>query len=437
MQYLKTVYKIASKLPKEIAFGRSYREARKIHLEYTKSKNKIQYIKEYTDKKLNETYKNSKKCAFYSKYTFANGHAHLGFIDKTAVLSAGESIIRTKRGADLVTTGGTSGKPLAFYIDKSRKGFEWYWMTTGWRNAGFNPDKSWRAVLRNHDLAGKEYSINPLLKEVQFNNFNLNKEYLQKITEVISEKHIEFVHAYPSAAFTLAKFWEENANKPSCIKAFLCGSENILREQKNLIQNILNIRMLTWYGHSEKLILAHEGVTCEHYHCNPFYGYAEIIDENGRPATHPGDFGELVGTGFINSRTPFIRYRTGDYAEFVGNTCPNCGHIGLTFKNIKGRWNGDKILLSNNTFITTTALNLHDKIYTTINGLQYFQKNIGNLEVRILPGKSWTATHKNELLDYLYKKVPVGLEFHIQEVSELELTENRKFQLLIQRTPTA
>src|SRR5690606_34530254 len=136
------------------------------------------------------------------------------------------------------------------------------------------------------------------------------------------------------------------------------------REQKNLIQNILNIRMLTWYGHSEKLILAHEGVTCEHYHCNPFYGYAEIIDENGRPATHPGDFGELVGTGFINSRTPFIRYRTGDYAEFVGNTCPNCGHIGLTFKNIKGRWNGDKILLSNNTFITTTALNLHDKIYT-------------------------------------------------------------------------
>lgn len=427
------VYIIASKLPKGIVFGRSYLEAKRIQNNFIGSDNKSSYVKQFINKKLQDTYGFSKKCAFYKDYDFGKKHIDLEFIDKDQVLSESESMIRTRVGADLVTTGGTSGKPLAFFIDKRRKGFEWYWMTSGWRNAGFDPDKSWRAVLRNHNLSGKKFIVNHLLREVIFNNFNLTDEYLESITQIISNKNIEFVHAYPSAAYALASFWYKKNKKPNCVKSFLCGSENVLYEQKRLIQSVLKIKMHTWYGHSEKLILAHEGEQCENYHSNPFYGYAEIINSDGLPVVEPGETGELVGTGFINTKMPFIRYKTGDYAEFVGHVCPSCGHIGLTFKNIKGRWAGDKIYLSNDTYVTTTSLNLHDEFYSFIDGLQYVQNDIGKLEVCIIPGEGWSDAKKEKLLRSLYEKVPSGLKFYVNEVSFLELSKNRKFQVLIQR----
>ncbi|OKH87466.1 hypothetical protein [Thalassospira sp. TSL5-1] len=422
----------ASYLPKKFVFGESYRRAMKINDEFLKTSNKNKYIEEYTYKILKKTYQNAKKCVFYENYDFNSPHTDLPFIDKDIVIKSKESIITSKKNADLMTTGGTSGKPLSFYIDKSRKGWEWFWMTSGWEKSGYSKEISWRAVLRNHILGENNIEVDPLLRQVCFSNFNLTKQYLLKITEYIEKNKIQFIHAYPSAAFILSKFWLESSKKPENVKAFLCGSENILIPQKTLIQEQLGLRMFTFYGHSEKLILAHEGIKCENYHSNPFYGHVEIINSFGRPVKTPGEFGELVGTGYINTKTPFIRYKTGDYAEFVGITCPDCGHIGLTFKNVRGRWNGDKIYLSDGTTVTTTALNLHDSIYSKINGIQYHQNHIGHLSIHIVPGYRWNESAKKQLIDNFNKKLSGKMIISVKEVDELELSMNRKFQLLIQ-----
>ena len=191
--------------------------------------------------------------------------------------------------------------------------------------------------------------------------------------------------------------------------------------------------MYSWYGHSEKLILAGEGSICENFHSNPFYGFTEIIDINDQPVTTPGEKGELVGTGFINTKMPFIRYRTGDFAEFVGNVCPQCGHIGVTFSNIKGRWHGDRIYKSDNSIITTTALNLHNGIYNYIQNIQYYQNEKGKLIVRVVPEKNFTAEVKEKLYKELMEKVGQGLAIEIMEVDKVEYSKINKFQLLIQK----
>jgi len=426
------IYTIASQLPKKLVFGESYRRAMKIKNEFSITSNKNEYIEEYTYKNLKLTYQNAKKCRFYKNYDFNLSHANLPFINKDIVIRSQDSIVTSKNNADLMTTGGTSGKPLSFYIDKSRKGWEWFWMTTGWEKSGFSKESSWRAVLRNHILGENNIEVNPLLRQVCFSNFNLTEKYLLRITDYIKKNEIQFIHAYPSAAYILSKFWLETRKKPENVKAFLCGSENILTSQKLLIQEQLGIRMFTFYGHSEKLILAHEGRECENYHSNPFYGHVEIINSSGSIVKTPGEFGELVGTGYINTKTPFIRYKTGDFAELVGTTCPNCGHIGLTFKNVRGRWNGDKIYLSDGTTVTTTALNLHDSIYSKINGIQYHQHHMGHLSIHIVPGFGWNENTKKQLIDSFNKKLNGKMIVSIKEVAELEMSINRKFQLLIQ-----
>lgn len=428
----KLIKNIAGALPDNIVFGETYRYAKKIDRLYNESKDKLDFVQSYQKEKLENIYKIAVTAPYYNylknvPVEFSN----LPFIDKETVLDSFENMLITKSGADYVTTGGTSGKPLGFYINKNRKGFEWYWMTNNWSKVGFKIS-DYRAVLRNHKLKGKKYTIDPLLKEIQYDNFSLTPDYLDFIIDDINKRGIKYLHAYPSAAYIVANHLFTTSKKTT-LTAFLCGSENAFDYQKELIQQKLKIRMYTWYGHSEKLILAGENMKCENFHSNPFYGITEIIDENNRQIKKRGVSGELTGTGFMNTKMPFIRYKTGDFAQYEGEVCPECGHIGTTFSNIKGRWHGDKIYKSDNTVITTTALNLHNDIYNYIKNVQYYQQEKGKLTVRVLPEKNFSEAIKENLYNELILKVGKGLEIEIKEVDQVEYTANNKFQLLIQK----
>src|SRR6185312_8123985 len=280
---------------------------------------------------------------------------------------------------------------------------------------------------------GKNYKVDRLLKEYQYNNFSLNDNYLKFITDHINQKELKYLRAYPSAAYMLANYLRKE-KKQTTLNTFLCGSENVFKHQKELIEGVLNIRMYTWYGHSEKVILAGESRTCQNYHSNPFYGYTEIIDENNKSINSIGKVGELVGTGFINTKMPFIRYKTGDFAEYVGNVCPACGHIGLTFKNVRGRWQGDVIYKLDGSSITTTALNLHSDFYNYIKGLQYYQNQMGKLEVRVVPEYNFSKNIKEKISSELKLKSGSGLDIDVVEVEAVEYSAINKFQLLIQKT---
>lgn len=427
-----TLKSLASILPDDILFGESYRYAKKLNSAFQESKDKIDFIYSYQKEKLKFIFQLAGKTVFYQYLNeYPAKIENLPFTNKEVVLKSMDKMIVSRTGADYITTGGTSGKPLGFYINKNRRGFEWFWMTYNWAKVGFTL-KDYRAVLRNHKLAGQNSKVDSLLREIQYNNFSLTKEYLDIIISDISSKNIQFLHAYPSAAFIIANRIKELKGKTS-LHTFLCGSENIFPFQKQLIQKELNIRMYTWYGHSEKLILAGEDTVCENYHSNPFYGYTEIIDENNNPIRKKGLTGELVGTGFINTKMPFIRYRTGDFAEYVGECCPDCGQIGVIFKKVKGRWRGDKIYKSDNTIITTTALNLHNNIYNYIQNIQYVQERKGVLEVRVVPEKNYTTLTKEKILSELLTKVGSNLQINLVEVDTVEYSPNNKFQLLIQK----
>ncbi|MEI7736698.1 MAG: hypothetical protein WCI49_14620 [Ferruginibacter sp.] len=426
------VKKIASFLPEQFVFGESFRAAQKIQDAFDASNDKMDFVQSYQEEKLTGIFKLAAQTPFYQYLgTAPDNISRLPFIDKETVLAAADKMIITKSGADYVTTGGTSGKPLGFFINKNRKGFEWFWMTHNWSKTGFKLS-DYRAVLRNHRLEGKKFTVDPMLKEYQYDNFSLTPEYMDFIVSHINSKGLTFLHAYPSAAYIFANHLHKTGQQTT-LKTFFCGSENILLRQKELIQSVLKYRMYSWYGHSEKLILAGEGSICENFHSNPFYGFTEIIDINDQPVTTPGEKGELVGTGFINTKMPFIRYRTGDFAEFVGNVCPQCGHIGVTFSNIKGRWHGDRIYKSDNSIITTTALNLHNGIYNYIQNIQYYQNEKGKLIVRVVPEKNFTAEVKEKLYKELMEKVGQGLAIEIMEVDKVEYSKINKFQLLIQK----
>jgi hypothetical protein len=55
----------------------------------------------------------------------------------------------------------------------------------------------------------------------------------------------------------------------------------------------------------------------EIYRFNPLYGYTEMVDDDGRSVTEPGQSGRIVSTGLIFRGMPLLRYDTGDTAELI------------------------------------------------------------------------------------------------------------------------
>ncbi|WP_179343792.1 phenylacetate--CoA ligase family protein [Winogradskyella ursingii] len=360
-------------------------------------------------------------------------HNTIDFIDKTTVMAYWEKFQLPNTPKNKVvsgTTGGTSGKPLKLILPKDRYIFELATMHTMWENVGWTGHT--RGVLRNQKLDKREiFKVNPIKKEIIFDGFNTSDAYFENIYQTLKKHNIQYLHAYPSSAFQFSQFLQRKQKNTSFIKAFLCGSEGLLPEQKHLISDILQIPIFHWYGHSEKLILGGYCKASQLVHIEPTYGYFELIDEDGKQITKKGQIGEMVGTTLHNPYMPLIRYKTGDYAEYAGNYCEHCQRHLPLLKKVYGRWDKNKIYKSDGTYITTTALNLHSDIYNKIAGIQYVQKNKGDLIVKIIKAENFNA--KDEVVLETHYKSAFGKENNvkIQFVEALQKQPNGKFINLI------
>ncbi len=156
----------------------------------------------------------------------------------------------------------------------------------------------------------------------------------------------------------------------------------------------------------------------------------DILSEKNEVINEPGKKGEIVGTTFYNKGMPLIRYKTGDFAEYIDVDCDNAQNT-RTLKYIQGRWSGDKIYNADGSFVTTTALNLHDDIYKTINGIQYVQKIEGELEVDIVPNQLFTEYYEKKIIDIYKKRLSSDTKIIIKKVKALKKQKNGKFLLLI------
>jgi len=367
----------------------------------------------------------------YPKINSVGDFKHLPFIDKEIVNQNQKKILNSNAGCifnDWVSTGGTSGKPLSLLMPKKRFIQEYSAMYSIWNKTNWDFDR--RAVIRNNKISNG-YKYKCFDNAFIFDGFNSDVEYFEYIYTILRNKNIQYIHAYPSIAYEISKFFKKQKKDVSFIKAFLSGSENIYDYQVDLIEKDLGIRFFNWYGHSEKLILAGY---CEHtrdYHIEPYYGYFELIDIDGKVIDKPGEIGEIVGSSIHNAAMPLLRYRTGDFAEFVGDRCDKCGRKVPIIRNIKGRWNGEKIFNVDKSYVTTTALNLHSDLYRVIEGIQFIQEKYGVLDVLIIPSEGLNERNEMLLKEHFQSKFNLDFKINLLKVNHLKKNKNGKFLQLI------
>ncbi len=371
-------------------------------------------------------YKNSIKESIDSFEAFEK---HVPLIDKDIVMAQwNDFLLEGLDEAKVIegTTGGTSGKPLKLIIPKSRHVFELNTMFSMWANIGWKGQL--RGVIRNKHLPkGQVYTVDPIRKEVIFDGFNTDVDYYEALYTALYKHNIQFIHAYPSSAYQFALFLKNENKDTSFIKGFLCGSEAVTPLQRQLICEVLNLKLYSWYGHSEKLILGGPCSGNDAIHIEPTYGYFELVNEKGEVIKNEGEVGEMVGTTLHNPYMPLIRYKTGDFAEYAGDYCEHCKRHLPLIKKIQGRWDKNKIYLSDGSYVSITALNLHSDLYHCINGMQYIQKQKGELEVYLIKGDGFDAQIEKHFNEHFEQSLLGKCRYQIVFTDKILKEQNGKF----------
>ena len=334
-----------------------------------------------------------------------------------------------------VTTGGTSGNQLKFFLDNSTYGTEWAYVAAAWSRVGYVPGDrliSFRGVDFRNANKGVYWQDNPVYNTLEMSPFHISPETLAAYVSEIKKVKPKFIHGYPSAISSVAKYLEDAGEFIPGIKAVLAVSENIYPEQRELIERVFHARFFSFYGMSEKVIMAPECEKDTHYHAFPQYGITEILDKNGEPVGE-GECGELVGTGFMNRCMPFVRYRTGDFASFTEEPC-SCGRHHLVLKDLKGRWNADVVIGKNGARIPAAAMNFHSEIFKDINKFQFHQRNEGLVTLKIVLKEGISTLNENKLIQQIQIKTGDNLDVCIEYVDDIQLSPRGKYKMIIRDT---
>lgn len=327
-----------------------------------------------------------------------------------------------------VTTGGTTGMPMEFYLDKNvclnELAFvDYYW--NKFSNKYKNTSKI--ATLRgNIPSNGKKFE--KIGNKLIMSSFELLKENTEEYLKVLEKFNPDYLHIYPSSLSLVAEYIIQNnikINLPS-LKGIYSSSETLTDPQREIIEKAFKVKICDLYGHSERAVIAFDNIKDENYTLDLLYGYTEIIDEDNKNIIlESHKEGEIVTTSFWNKSMPFIRYKTGDNAVSSGEYD--------SLKKISGRKSEYFIDKNSNRVLFTWADEPFWSCKEKVDTYQYVQNEIGKCQLKIVKSKENLLTQNDEEeIKKELKRLYPNIGFYISYVDNIKRTKRGKYKYLIQ-----
>lgn len=333
------------------------------------------------------------------------------------------------------TTGGSSGIPFEFYADFKNSGAEAAFINSTWESFGWKSSDI--GIRLRGNMLGNAKNI---IKKIGYHRFVMSSLHLtddnyEEYIKAIEKTRASYLHVYPSIITDLSHLILSHQNEGRLqIKHILLASENLYPWQEEIIKKAFPAATLvSFYGHTERAIMAPWCEKEEKYHLNPFYGYAEILDKNNHEVAE-GAIGELVGTSFWMFGTPFVRYRTNDFAEKGPGYCEKCGRKFQIINKIDGRLS-EIIIGKTGRRISLTVFAgsvMHGEIFDHIKQFRFVQKEKGVIILKVIPDSLFNDKEMQRLEDSLKRFFSNDFDYTIQLVDSLERTKRGKFTYLEQ-----
>jgi phenylacetate-CoA ligase len=341
-------------------------------------------------------------------------------IDKTILrkydIELRSSYVKSRYG---VNTGGTSGSPFSFYITPDSMGTEWAHMHNIWSNLGFK-HSDLKIVFSGRSNVSNGIEYDSVRHSYALDLYADYQSIYDRIYNIFSSRVIKYFHGYPSAIYDFVLFLEKNNDLLQLVKknlkGVLLGSEYPIPLYRDKIELTLKVKTISWYGHTERVILAGEKNEKGKYYPFQTYGFveAEKLDDQNY---------SLIGTSYYNFTSPFIRYNTDDIITDIVKMKDS--NILESFKIKEGR-KGEYIIdeFGKNIPLTGLIFGRHHKIFDYIDYIQISQKEIGFATILYVS--------KNNLdCRQLFDTTNINIKFKFMKIPEPIKTNSGKVLLKV------
>lgn len=336
-------------------------------------------------------------------------------------------------------TGGSTGEPMSFFVDRDRSFAELSFFAWIWRRYGHDLGRD-RVVFVKADRAPApdrkvffrhDRYFNYLRCDSNFLNLPENFPYYDRAIRAFGAP---VLFGYPSSIYQLARMYELAGDTAPRFRLVLLASENVYAWQQELIRRVFGPdRIFFHYGHSEMALLAFQCPDDDRLQLVPQYGHAELLDEKGDAVTRPGELGELVGTA-LSLHMPFLRYRTRDYATLSANQSGLFAD-GIVIDAVEGRLQEFIVTRDRRLVSVCTIGGYHFPQMQMLLHIQYYQDEPGVLTLRYVesPGRALSDAERRDLVTAFESALYGQITLRLERVEEIALSRSNKKSMLVQR----
>jgi len=295
-------------------------------------------------------------------------------------------------------TGGSTGSPLQFYVDKERFASRFASTTRHNQWAGLRPG-DWHAVLWGSrlDQSGQQTwwdacRSNLLYRSIFLNTSSIHDKDWAEFLRKLRAKRPRILLAYTQAAVLFANYLRQKGITDIQFDSIITTAEVLLPGQREFLEQSFRGRVFNRYGCREVSVIASE---C-HHHRGMHVSAETFVVEIVPTPTIAKPAGRIVITDLLNQSMPLIRYEIGDVAAWAEDqNCP-CGRKLPLLTEVQGRTT-DFLVLRDGRHISGPALTLVVADMPQVRQVQFVQKALDHIVIRVVPGTSYGPATAEEL----------------------------------------
>jgi phenylacetate-CoA ligase len=267
---------------------------------------------------------------------------------------------------------------------------------------------------------------NAAMKQLYMSTYHLAPDLIPHYLDALRDYRISYLAGYTSSLVALAHEAVRLGRADIRMFAAFTNAEPLHEDQRRLIAQAFRCPVIETYGMTETVAHASR---CPHgtLHMWPEVGFAEVLDENG--AVAPGEAGELVCTGLLNTDMPLIRYRVGDRGRLAppGAACA-CGRTLPQLVAVEGR-STDSLLTRDGRQVFW----INPVFYgLPVRQSQVVQESVDALTVRVAGAVGYSHDTARIIVERLRSRMG-DIDIQLHTVPEVPRGANGKLQAVVSR----
>lgn len=351
----------------------------------------------------------------------------------------------------VVSTGGSSGKPVSLYTDIPTMLSTLVLCVRQGLYYDFNLRKIKIANIGTHLPGRIDYIFNQAITQ-KTSFFRKNNSYIclnafdpmMEIIKKLDEFRPDIIYTYPITLQHIAYLIKKGYGPHIKPKILQVSGYSLDEYTRKYVEDVFNCKMVNLYQSVEAS--GDIAVECKEgtWHINYDHYYLETIDEN-MEVVNPGERGHIVLTRLFGYGTPFIRYiGMDDWVTLLDGYECNCGVCTPVLKHgVEGRVSARIILPSGRVYPAASfaiiSLVLKELNTYKVIRFQIIQNKIDDIEIRLVIDED--LRDKGPSVDLIFKKIKEayekkcgpGVKITVKEVKEIKSPKGKPQPLVISK----